>query len=75
MSGIDLDAMRGRWQSANRDLDAQLALDVAAVRTSLQGRTRTAFRPRVPTGAGAAWGTRPHPLASKAPRARSRTVC
>ena len=44
MSGIDLDAMRDRWASANRDLDAQLTMDVAAVRTTLQRRERTLFR-------------------------------
>lgn len=43
MSGFDLDAMRGRWAAANRDVDATLSLDVAAVRTALKAREKTAF--------------------------------
>jgi hypothetical protein len=44
MSGFDLDAMRGRWAAANRDVEATLALDVAAVRTALHARQKRAFR-------------------------------
>lgn len=44
MKGIDLDAMRGRWKTANRALDEHLQLDVEAMRRALAGRTRAAFR-------------------------------
>lgn len=43
MSGMDLDAMRGRWQAANRRTDAALRLDIDATRKALAARTRTAF--------------------------------
>ncbi len=44
MSGMDLDAMRDRWASANRDVDAQLTMDVAAVRVTLQRREKNLFQ-------------------------------
>lgn len=44
MTGIEWEGMRTRWQSAGRDVDAQLRLDVAAVRAALQGRRTQAFR-------------------------------
>ncbi len=42
--GMDLDAMRGRWQDANRRADAALQLDIEATRAALAARTHQAFR-------------------------------
>ncbi|KFN42568.1 hypothetical protein [Arenimonas oryziterrae] len=44
MTGLDLDALRGRWAASQRKQDEQLTLDVAAVRAALAGRTTAAFR-------------------------------
>lgn len=44
MSGMDLDAMRGRWQDSNRRADAAIRLDAEAMRAALAQRTRKAFR-------------------------------
>ncbi len=41
---LDLDALRGRWRALDHDLDDALALDVAAVRRTLEGKARSAFR-------------------------------
>lgn len=44
MSGLDLDALRERWQGASTALDAGLDLDTAAVRAELERRSARALR-------------------------------
>lgn len=44
MNTLDLDALRGRWAEQGRQIDASLALDVAAARKVLTRRTESAFR-------------------------------
>ena len=43
-TGLDLDALRGRWGALDRPLDDTLAFDLAALRASLSQRMRSAFR-------------------------------
>jgi hypothetical protein len=43
-TGLDLDALRGRWGALDRPLDDSLEFDLAALRASLSQRMHSAFR-------------------------------
>jgi hypothetical protein len=44
MKTLDLDALRGRWNDSQQQIDAQLHLDAERLRATLARRTQTAFR-------------------------------
>jgi hypothetical protein len=48
MNAPDLDLLRQRWGSASARIDANLHLDVAAMRSALAGGTRQAVRAQLP---------------------------
>lgn len=48
MNATDLDSLRGRWARASKRLDANLHLDVAAMRAGLAARTQRSVRFQFP---------------------------